>query len=283
LRLVPLPDAGASPLFGFVPQSIFDETFLPSPPEGELAMPSAAGARHFASSSSALAAYDPHRDIYLPVPPDPADPNADAEAQSQTIARCEAALSDALATALSARASAAPMPGATRPYAHPETCAKAFRYQELERAFHWPCEPFPYVFEGWRIMVPPFKKPSVQKVIGSLRARLALPIGDARRAVGPSLGRAQRGIVRERPPWVSLVTMARDALGRLVDGHATRQDISEFVAQSAFVSPDAVAAAAAIGSALDRLKAAKASVYELRTRLWHRASPAATAIDLREK
>ena len=111
---------------------------------------------------------------------------------------------------------------------------EAFQLQERER-FNNPTKPFTYQVHGYTAIVGPIK--------------------------GASFGQKVKPhpmLVSERPPFVTIVALVRDAVARLPKGRGIRNDVVELLRDSQYLNPDGQADHAGlshcVSGALDRLQ-----------------------------
>nr|VZH96015.1 unnamed protein product [Spirometra erinaceieuropaei] len=132
---------------------------------------------------------------------------------------------------------------------------RSFQTQEIQR-FSQPWSPFVYNQHGYASVVGPVRTASVNFAgRGSGRAR-------------------EHPLLRsDRPAWVSISEIVRDAVARLPNGEGTRPEIAMLVQDSAFLAPNfnPRQLSQCISSALDRLQGEGTQspvMYDCSRRLW---------------
>ncbi|VDN16449.1 unnamed protein product, partial [Dibothriocephalus latus] len=132
---------------------------------------------------------------------------------------------------------------------------KSGKYYEIQR-FSQPWSPFVYNQHGYASVVGPVRTASVNFAgRGSGRAR-------------------EHPLLRsDRPAWVSISEIVRDAVARLPNGEGTRPEIAMLVQDSAFLAPNfnPRQLSQCISSALDRLQGEGTQspvMYDCSRRLW---------------
>ncbi|ODN05687.1 Nuclear factor [Orchesella cincta] len=111
-----------------------------------------------------------------------------------------------------------------------------FRAQEKSR-FDNPHKAFTYRMHGY------------ESVVGPVKGVYSSQTGITNKARGHSL------LVDDRPPYVTILALVRDAVARLPNGEGTRSEICEMLRDSAFLAPEAssVTLNSVVSGALDRL------------------------------
>lgn len=111
-----------------------------------------------------------------------------------------------------------------------------FRIQERER-FEHPHMAFVYKMHGYESVVGPVKGIYTHQVPGVNKAR------------------GHTTLVADRPNFVTILTLVRDATARLPNGEGTRADICELLKSSQYINPDAADAIlqTIVSGALDRM------------------------------
>ncbi|XP_016960587.1 nuclear factor related to kappa-B-binding protein [Drosophila biarmipes] len=132
--------------------------------------------------------------------------------------------------------------------------AEILEFQRQERIrFEFPHRPFTYRLNGYESVVGPVKGIYTQ----------SLPLNKAR-------GHAV--MVDDRPPFVTILTLVRDATARLPNGEGTRSEISELLKCSQYVSPQAAdnVLQTIVSGALDRMHGGQDPCvkYDARRKIW---------------
>lgn len=111
-----------------------------------------------------------------------------------------------------------------------------FRHQEKSR-FDNPHKAFTYRMHNY------------ESVVGPVKGVYSSQSGITNKARGHSL------LVDDRPPYVTILALVRDAVARLPNGEGTRSEICEMLRDSAFLAPEAsnVTLNSVVSGALDRL------------------------------
>lgn len=116
-----------------------------------------------------------------------------------------------------------------------EVDVKKFREQELQR-FAEPHKPFTYFQHGYESVVGPVK---------GITSKDPLP---------SSKGREHSLLVSDRPSYVTILSLVRDAVARLPNGEGTKIEICQLLRESQYIAPNSEASLlAAVSGALDRL------------------------------
>lgn len=117
-----------------------------------------------------------------------------------------------------------------------DTEKEEFRRQEKNR-FENPHKAFTYRMHGY------------ESVVGPVKGVYSSQTGITNKARGHSL------LVDDRPPYVTILALVRDAVARLPNGEGTRSEICEMLRDSAFLAPEAsnVTLNSVVSGALDRL------------------------------
>ncbi|KAH8383228.1 hypothetical protein KR009_007544 [Drosophila setifemur] len=134
------------------------------------------------------------------------------------------------------------------------TQAEMQEFQRQERMrFEYPHRPFTYRLNGYESVVGPVKGIYTQ----------SLPLNKAR-------GHAV--MVDDRPPFVTILTLVRDATARLPNGEGTRSEISELLKCSQYVNPQAAdnVLQTIVSGALDRMHGGQDPCvkYDARRKIW---------------
>ncbi|XP_017058472.1 nuclear factor related to kappa-B-binding protein [Drosophila ficusphila] len=132
--------------------------------------------------------------------------------------------------------------------------AEIQEFQRQERIrFEYPHRPFTYRLNGYESVVGPVKGIYTQ----------SLPLNKAR-------GHAV--MVDDRPPFVTILTLVRDATARLPNGEGTRAEISELLKCSQYVSQQAAdnVLQTIVSGALDRMHGGQDPCvkYDARRKIW---------------
>ncbi|XP_016978324.2 nuclear factor related to kappa-B-binding protein [Drosophila rhopaloa] len=132
--------------------------------------------------------------------------------------------------------------------------AEMLEFQRQERIrFEYPHRPFTYRLNGYESVVGPVKGIYTQ----------SLPLNKAR-------GHAV--MVDDRPPFVTILTLVRDATARLPNGEGTRSEISELLKCSQYVSQQAAdnVLQTIVSGALDRMHGGQDPCvkYDARRKIW---------------
>jgi len=132
--------------------------------------------------------------------------------------------------------------------------AEILEFQRQERIrFEFPHRPFTYRLNGYESVVGPVKGIYTQ----------SLPLNKAR-------GHAV--MVDDRPPFVTILTLVRDATARLPNGEGTRSEISELLKCSQYVSQQAAdnVLQTIVSGALDRMHGGQDPCvrYDARRKIW---------------
>ncbi|KAH8307855.1 hypothetical protein KR059_000801 [Drosophila kikkawai] len=132
--------------------------------------------------------------------------------------------------------------------------AEILEFQRQERIrFEYPHRPFTYRLNGYESVVGPVKGIYTQ----------SLPLNKAR-------GHAV--MVDDRPPFVTILTLVRDATARLPNGEGTRSEISELLKCSQYVSQQAAdnVLQTIVSGALDRMHGGQDPCvkYDARRKIW---------------
>ncbi|XP_020811156.1 LOW QUALITY PROTEIN: nuclear factor related to kappa-B-binding protein [Drosophila serrata] len=132
--------------------------------------------------------------------------------------------------------------------------AEILEFQRQERIrFEYPHRPFTYRLNGYESVVGPVKGIYTQ----------SLPLNKAR-------GHAV--MVDDRPPFVTILTLVRDATARLPNGEGTRAEISELLKCSQYVSQQAAdnVLQTIVSGALDRMHGGQDPCvkYDARRKIW---------------
>ncbi|XP_017000294.2 nuclear factor related to kappa-B-binding protein [Drosophila takahashii] len=132
--------------------------------------------------------------------------------------------------------------------------AEMLEFQRQERIrFEYPHRPFTYRLNGYESVVGPVKGIYTQ----------SLPLNKAR-------GHAV--MVDDRPPFVTILTLVRDATARLPNGEGTRSEISELLKCSQYISPQAAdnVLQTIVSGALDRMHGGQDPCvkYDARRKIW---------------
>lgn len=98
-------------------------------------------------------------------------------------------------------------------------CAAAFRLQEKDR-FSQPWAPFVYNQHGYASIVGPVRTAAAGGTKGA-----------------PGRAREHPLLKSDRPPWVNISEIVRDAVARLPNGEGTRPEIAMLVQDSSFLVP----------------------------------------------
>ncbi|OXA60062.1 nuclear factor related to kappa-B-binding protein isoform X2 [Folsomia candida] len=133
-----------------------------------------------------------------------------------------------------------------------------FRVQERSR-FDNPHKAFTYTMHCYESVVGPVKGVYSSQVGMTNKARGhsllvdSIPIGP--RVLSESWAVAGGVYPYDRPPYVTILALVRDAVARLPNGEGTRSEICEMLRDSAFLAPDAssVTLNSVVSGALDRL------------------------------
>ncbi|KMZ04784.1 nuclear factor related to kappa-B-binding protein [Drosophila simulans] len=134
------------------------------------------------------------------------------------------------------------------------TQAEMLEFQRQERIrFEYPHRPFTYRLNGYESVVGPVKGIYTQ----------SLPLNKAR-------GHAV--MVDDRPPFVTILTLVRDATARLPNGEGTRSEISELLKCSQYISQQAAdnVLQTIVSGALDRMHGGPDPCvkYDARRKIW---------------
>ncbi|KAH8278703.1 hypothetical protein KR018_007519 [Drosophila ironensis] len=162
--------------------------------------------------------------------------------------------SSAMAAALT---DATPTPPPRSPTTWTVRTASQAEIQEFQRQerirFEYPHRPFTYRLNGYESVVGPVKGIYTQ----------SLPLNKAR-------GHAV--MVDDRPPFVTILTLVRDATARLPNGEGTRSEISELLKCSQYVNPLAAdnVLQTIVSGALDRMHGGQDPCvkYDARRKIW---------------
>ncbi|KAH8232647.1 hypothetical protein KR032_010981 [Drosophila birchii] len=132
--------------------------------------------------------------------------------------------------------------------------AEILEFQRQERIrFEYPHRPFTYRLNGYESVVGPVKGIYTQ----------SMPLNKAR-------GHAV--MVDDRPPFVTILTLVRDATARLPNGEGTRSEISELLKCSQYVSQQAAdnVLQTIVSGALDRMHGGQDPCvkYDARRKIW---------------
>ncbi|KAH8351157.1 hypothetical protein KR084_008500 [Drosophila pseudotakahashii] len=132
--------------------------------------------------------------------------------------------------------------------------AEIVEFQRQERIrFEYPHRPFTYRLNGYESVVGPVKGIYTQ----------SLPLNKAR-------GHAV--MVDDRPPFVTILTLVRDATARLPNGEGTRSEISELLKCSQYISQQAAdnVLQTIVSGALDRMHGGQDPCvkYDARRKIW---------------
>ncbi|XP_052836960.1 nuclear factor related to kappa-B-binding protein [Drosophila gunungcola] len=132
--------------------------------------------------------------------------------------------------------------------------SEILEFQRQERIrFEYPHRPFTYRLNGYESVVGPVKGIYTQ----------SLPLNKAR-------GHAV--MVDDRPPFVTILTLVRDATARLPNGEGTRSEISELLKCSQYVSSQAAdnVLQTIVSGALDRMHGGQDPCvkYDARRKIW---------------
>ncbi|XP_017071843.2 nuclear factor related to kappa-B-binding protein isoform X1 [Drosophila eugracilis] len=132
--------------------------------------------------------------------------------------------------------------------------AEILEFQRQERIrFEYPHRPFTYRLNGYESVVGPVKGIYTQ----------SLPLNKAR-------GHAV--MVDDRPPFVTILTLVRDATARLPNGEGTRSEISELLKCSQYISQQAAdnVLQTIVSGALDRMHGGQDPCvkYDARRKIW---------------
>ncbi|CAG7834908.1 unnamed protein product [Allacma fusca] len=120
----------------------------------------------------------------------------------------------------------------------PSTQVEKESFQAQERLrFENPHKAFTYQMHGY------------ESVVGPVKGVYSSQSGMTNKARGHSL------LVDDRPPYVTILALVRDAVARLPNGEGTRSEICEMLRDSAFLAPEAsnVTLNSVVSGALDRL------------------------------
>eukprot|EP00795_Rhopilema_esculentum_P016579 gene16579-8002_t len=128
----------------------------------------------------------------------------------------------------------------------------AFQLQERKR-YENPHKPFIYKMHGFSSIVGPVK-------------------GVFNKDTGTSKAREHALLISNRPAYVTILSLVRDAVARLPNGEGTRAEVCQLLKDSAYINPEATDAQihAVVSGALDRLHAEKDPCvkYDITRKLW---------------
>ncbi|CAL1539986.1 unnamed protein product [Lymnaea stagnalis] len=130
---------------------------------------------------------------------------------------------------------------------------KAFFREQERRRFAAPHKAFTFMMHGYDSVVGPVK-------------------GVYDKDSGTNKAREHNLLVSDRPPFVTILTLVRDAAARLPNGEGTRGDICELLKDSQFLAPGVTETQinAVVSGALDRLHSEKDPCvkYDVTRKLW---------------
>ncbi|KAH8244647.1 hypothetical protein KR026_004906 [Drosophila bipectinata] len=166
-------------------------------------------------------------------------------------------LSPALTSSVSSLVDTTPTPPPRCPTTWTVRTATQAEMQEFQRQermrFEYPHRPFTYRLNGYESVVGPVKGIYTQ----------SMPLNKAR-------GHAV--MVDDRPPFVTILTLVRDATARLPNGEGTRAEISELLKCSQYVNPQAAdnVLQTIVSGALDRMHGGQDPCvkYDARRKIW---------------
>ncbi|EDV43336.1 uncharacterized protein Dana_GF16572 [Drosophila ananassae] len=166
-------------------------------------------------------------------------------------------LSPALSSNVSSLVDTTPTPPPRCPTTWTVRTASQSEIQEFQRQermrFEYPHRPFTYRLNGYESVVGPVKGIYTQ----------SMPLNKAR-------GHAV--MVDDRPPFVTILTLVRDATARLPNGEGTRAEISELLKCSQYVNPQAAdnVLQTIVSGALDRMHGGQDPCvkYDARRKIW---------------
>jgi len=128
----------------------------------------------------------------------------------------------------------------------------AFQNQERKR-YENPHKPFIYKMHGFSSIVGPVK-------------------GVFNKDTGTSKAREHALLISNRPAYVTILSLVRDAVARLPNGEGTRAEVCQLLKDSQFINPEATDSQihAVVSGALDRLHAEKDPCvkYDITRKLW---------------
>lgn len=140
---------------------------------------------------------------------------------------------------------------------------KIYREQEAIR-YNNPNKSFTYTIHSYQSVVGPVKGVGIQKMGGARFTKLD--------AASPNKAREHNYLTRDRPQFVTLLSLVRDAAARLPNGEGTRSDICQLLRDSQYLQPSVTDQQLnqIVSGALDRLHYEKDPCvkYDVNRKIW---------------